>query len=180
MEFLTPAECEEFFVRVGFDAEAVMNLRRVDKKHAANFHYQSRLGPMKRTCELIATKFPSYTTALFWTSCSPWGDGVSSEDDPYRARSEWQQITAFRKARGETRRLYDAPGHLFGTAERDAIALFAEVAIGIGWDSVLAARPNKTVIYFSHDDIVQVQSDKNLSEISEQMTKLGFKRGEFC
>ena len=178
MEFLTRDQCFDFAKRAGVVAKPSRDLPRIAKKHAAVFYAESIKPIARRSAEIVAEWFPKYETALLWISGWPFGDGWGEHDSPMRTRPEWKRFHELRRSQGEQRRLHDAPGHLLGTEERTVIANLSELAIVIGWDSMLLAKPNRAVIYLSHDDDITVQSDRNISSLSAALAELGLTRGD--
>jgi hypothetical protein len=180
MEFLTKEQCREFMKRAGLDADLAMDTRRIPSiKNAARFYYDGIPGGL-HAGKALADWYPKYNSAVFWASGSPWGDGWGEFDHLNMAhRPKWQELVALRAARGEPRRIYDMPGHLLAPEERALIVTLVEAAVATGWDCVLAARPHHAVMYCSHDDCFEIQSDKNLTSIAEKLEKLGLRRGEF-
>ena len=180
MEFLTREQCVEFARRVGVVTKARdLNLPSVRKKHRAVF-YKESLNPIARRCvQVVVELFPKYTRALLWITGSPGNEGWGEIDSFMRERKSWRKFADLRRARGEERRLYDAPGHLLTPDERPLIADLAEPAILHGWDSLLLAKPNTTAVYFSHNDDIRVISDKNVSTWSAAFTGLGLTRGDW-
>jgi hypothetical protein len=53
------------------------------------------------------------------------------------------------------------------------------MAIGIGWDCALVARPSRALVYFHHDEVLKIQSDHNVTMLANKLQKLGFTRKEF-
>jgi hypothetical protein len=180
MEFLTREQCVEFAKRVGVASKPqYAHLPAIRKKHHAVF-YEESLNPVARRCgEVIAELYPSYTNLLVWITGSPGGDGWEGEHyEHLRSRTSWKRFMALRRSHGEERRLYDAPGHVLTPSERQTIPELAEPAILHGWDTLLLAKPNVAAIYLSHDDDIIIQSDKNISSLSNALTGLGLTRGD--
>ena len=90
----------------------------------------------------------SWDECLLWITA--WGIWPSSED--------WPTFYAARGSRGERRSLSDAPGHVFASAEADALETFLTLVIEQGWDAELLIAPNPNVVrrlFLSHDGWVQ-------------------------
>ena len=175
MQFLTKDGCAEFMTRAGLDSDAVFHLRHLrDKKHATELFYKSRLADALTPGKEIETWLPKFTSALFWISGSPWGDGWGEDHDGMRNRIEWKKLKKLRESHGESQRLYNTPGHLLEPGDRGLIPQLVEIALLAGWDCALMARPNTAVVYCSHDDSLVIQSDRNVTGISETLRKLGF------
>jgi hypothetical protein len=180
MEFLTREQCVEFAARVGVSAKPqYAHLPTIRKKHSAVF-YDESLNPVARRCaQAVADWFPKYQTLLLWITGSPGGDGWEGEHYAHmRSQDSWKKFMKLRRSHGDPRRLYDTPGHLLSPEERPLIVDLSEPAILHGWDTLLLAKPNVAAVFLSHDDDIEVQSEKNISSLSAALTGLGLTRGD--
>lgn len=61
-------------------------------------------------------------------------------------------FAALRLAGGEARPLHEAPGHLFGSDETDALTSYLQVAILAGWGGIALGLENGGRFILSHDE----------------------------
>jgi hypothetical protein len=180
MDFLTKQQCMDMMESASLHSDEVMRLRRIpERKNAADFFHPDSSAKMTRAGAVIADWFPKYKWALFWFSGSPFGDGWGEFDGGVRARPQWGRLKAWRESHGAHGRVYDTPGHLLTSDERSALLPLAAMAIGIGWDCALVARPSRALVYFHHDEVLKIQSDHNVTMLAKKLEKLGFTRKEF-
>jgi hypothetical protein len=94
----------------------------------------------------------------------------SLEPNPPRA---WLDVAKWRKAMGEPRDLYAAPGHLFAPEERDLLAKVLAFAIRWGWHAYVAAKPQKFVLRVCLDDYLRICARSTPSDLLDNLRKLG-------
>lgn len=58
----------------------------------------------------------------------------------------------FRLSYGESRRLIDAPGHIFGQAEIEDALSFVTLAVLFLWDCYVLTPQGNKLLFFSHDE----------------------------
>ena len=99
------------------------------------------------------------------------GDGWSEENE----RDErWQRYRLWRVANGDQRRLYDAPGHRFERGEGDSVSQVIEFALQLGWDTLVAAKPRRQILFLSHDDRMEIYHGFQRRWLAETLIALGY------
>ncbi|UPK07611.1 hypothetical protein [Bradyrhizobium sp. 170] len=172
MRFVTQSESEPFFLKLGISRSGL-----VPGSHSAirlktfDAYYQSRLSVAAQVADALATHQGNFTACLLWAHDLVWGDRSLEERPP----SDWAEYRRWRQTRGEKRSLRDAPGHFFDNGERDTLASVIEWAIHMGWDTLIAAKPNKAAIHLSHDDRITIYARSRPSELIARLTALGLK-----
>jgi hypothetical protein len=64
-------------------------------------------------------------------------------------------VLGLRRAHGESRRLIDAPGHLFDSKEKDELVGWVNSMMTFGWDGYLFASPfHGNMFQTSHEDFL--------------------------
>jgi hypothetical protein len=175
MRFVTLSESEPFFLRLGINRDGlVTGSRSATRLKTFDAYYQSRLPTARRVSEALAAYLGGFTLCLLWAHDFVWGDRSLEERPP----SDWAEYRQWREARGERRLLHEAPGHLFDAGEHSALAKVIEWAIYMGWDALIATKPNKAVIHLSHDDRITIYARSKPSELITRLTALGLKPGQ--
>lgn len=95
-------------------------------------------------------------TLLFITE---WGIWPSSEN--------WHLYYKVRQTYGDSRLLYEAPGHLFLEHEVEDLASFMQLSMLNGWGGYLLTEANYVNAFFSHDEYIDFfgNSGANLTDI---------------
>ena len=166
MKFLTHAECEAYFAKLGIDRDGLIGgSHGADRYKTLEAFYKPELAD--RMAELIAAAQGRYAECLLW--CAELVFNRSLEPNPPRA---WLDFAEWRKAMGEPRDLHGAPGFLFAPQERDFLAKVVAFAIRWGWDAYVAAKPNKFVLRVCHDDYLTIYSRSTPGGLLEDLRKL--------
>jgi hypothetical protein len=177
MQFLTKSECEALCESGGFGTGEVQGRTRVaEMKNAVLFFYTSRLNEARLVADQLVAYIGDFRWAMLWAYEFPWGDRSLEENPP----QDWRHHARWRQTAGETRTLYDAPGHFFEPEERVKLADAIEFAIYTGWDAALLGKPAQCIITLSHDDFIAVQSRYNLTALEKELNRLGLRRGDFA
>jgi hypothetical protein len=188
MECLTRPECVDYAWKVRLDSDDLLGRRRraagrkraaiLDSKHTATFIYESLLKQSAAVCQLLTECLGDFTWAVLWAYELPFGDRSTEAEPP----GGWGRYASWRQAAGESRRLYDAPGHLFAAGERSAVAEALVFAIRLGWDAVLFGSPPRAVIRLSHDDDIDImaRSAKEISRVTDALVRLGLSKSKFA
>jgi len=167
MKFLTRPECEAYFAKLGIDSDGLIaGSRGADRYKTLEAFYEPELAD--RMADFIATGQGRYVECLLWCAETVFNRGL--EPNPPRA---WLAFAEWRRAMGEPRDLYEAPGHLFAPEERDRLTKVVAFAIRWGWDAYVAAKPNKFVLRVCHDDYLTIYSRSTPSGLLDDLRKLG-------
>lgn len=67
-------------------------------------------------------------------------------------------FNAYRSTLGETRRLFEAPFHEFGTGDYAALECLLDLVLFFVWNATLIDAVNGTVFHIGHDEWVTVQA----------------------
>lgn len=113
-----------------------------------------------------------WSEALLVMEEAVWGDGYDGTD------TRWIEFYSWRRSRGEVRRLYDAPGHLFAAHDKSELQTALIFALRLGWDASLFASPGRVKVHFSHDDFVRLERVPNWRMLSRALSEIGFRSTE--
>lgn len=170
MQFITDAECETFFAKLGIDRDGLVpGTRGADRFKMTEVMYRDPFPIADRVGRSIAAHQGKFAECLVWCTGVVFGD-LSLEPDPPRA---WRDYYGWRKSMGEPRVLHDAPGHLFESGERDDLAKVVAWAMCMRWEAYVAAKPNKFVISICHDDFLTLYSRSTPGGLLDDLRKLG-------
>jgi hypothetical protein len=100
-------------------------------------------------CHFIARTLSYNDDVLLWVT--EWGIWRSSEN--------WHLFEKLRLSYGESRRLDEAPGHLFREYEMSDLATLLQVAIDNGWGGYVMAAMSPVNIFFSHDEFIDFYAE---------------------
>jgi hypothetical protein len=103
---------------------------------------------------------------LYLFSISTEGDGTE----------RWVRYQRWRIANGETRRLHEAPGHLFEAHEGRQLSDAIAFALEIGWDALLSATPGRQLMVMSHDDRIEIHRGFGARPLADELIALGYWR----
>jgi hypothetical protein len=117
----------------------------------------------------IAAAPGRFTEAMLLFRFAVHGDGWGSP------RPEWRRFGAWRTAMGESRRLADAPGHVFAAHETEHFATALAFAMELGWDAVVAVKPKRQLLWLSHDDFIEVHRGFGGGALRRALISLGFR-----
>jgi hypothetical protein len=121
--------------------------------------------------QLIADSIGGFSkvTMLFLFAIT--GDGWNEDAREHKC---WRAYRQWREAAGDTRRLYDAPGHRFDAGEASQLTRVIELALELGWDALIAAVPGRQLAFLSHDDRMEVCRGFESRALSEKLVALGY------
>jgi hypothetical protein len=172
MRFITESEARPIFAKLGIDCRGpIAASRAAEGLKTFDIYYRSRLVVARETAELIAAGQEGFTSCLLWACALVWGDRSLEEIAP----PDWARYDRWRRAQGEMRPIYAAPGHLFGEAESGLLATAIEGAIHMGWDALMVAKPAKMIIQFSHDDRITIFARTRPSKLFAELESIGLK-----
>jgi len=75
-----------------------------------------------------------------------------SEWSVWRSGERMHVFDRFRMSYGETRRLIEAPGHVFNQTEIEDAISFVTIAVLFLWNCHVVTPERRKVLYFSHDE----------------------------
>jgi hypothetical protein len=170
MRFLTDADCEPWFAKLGFDRDGLVpGTRGAERFKISEVMYGDPFPIAERVGRSIAAHQGNFAECLLWCEGVVFGD-LTREPDPPRA---WRDYYRWRRQMGETRILYDAPGHLFVPSERDALAQVVAWAMCMRWEAFIAAKPNKFVLSLCHDDYLTLYARSTPGGLLDDLRRLG-------
>ena len=170
MQFIAASECETFFAKLGIDRHGLIpGSRGADRFKMLEVGYYDPHVVADRLSSYISVHQGAFSTCLVWCYDIVFGDR-SLEANPPRV---WQDYSRWRKSMGELRTLYDTPGHLFETDERDLLVKVIAWALRLRWEAYIAAKPNKFVLRVCHDDFLTLYSRSTPSGLLDDLRKLG-------
>ena len=89
-----------------------------------------------------------------WDECLLWARGWGV----WGSGEDWPAYYSLRGAQAERRSLDKAPGHLFGTGERDLFVTFLTQVMENAWDADVLVAPRIKRIHVSHDEWLELRS----------------------
>ena len=134
-------------------------------------YYESGHRDYSEAANAIVAAAGKFTDAtlhfLFCVSGDGWNDGLGADE-------RWDRYKRWRGANGESRRLYDAPGHRFEAHEAGHLSDTIAFALQLGWDALIAARPGRQLLFLSHDDRMEIYRGFEWRSLAEKLMKLGY------
>jgi hypothetical protein len=170
MRFITKAESQAYFAKLGIDGRGLIpGTRGAARLKTFDIYYQSPLAAGDKVARALAAHLGDFSEHLLWAHDLIFGDkSVEAMPPP-----GWSEYRRWRKAEGETRSLYEAPGHLFDAGEGEALCRIIALAITMGWDALICTKPGKFVIHLSHDDRISIYSRSQPSALFAALRPLG-------
>ena len=165
MRFLSSDESHTLDQSIRHQFRSVADRPRVELCYASG---QKDYAPAAR---LIAQAAGTFSEAAVLFSFCMTGDGWLEHN---RADPGWQTYRQWRKNLGETRRLYDAPGHLAESGEIEHLSRVIEFALILGWDAMVTAKPGRNLLFLSHDDRLDVMVGFEARTLAKKLLKLGY------
>jgi hypothetical protein len=124
-----------------------------------------------RAANAITVSISEFTEAtllfLFCVGGDVWNEGTAMNE-------RWNRYKRWRRATGEMRRLHDAPGHQFEPHEAEHLSQAIEFAFQLGWDALLAAKPRRQLLLFSHDDRMEIYRGSEWRRLAKKLIALGY------
>lgn len=114
---------------------------------------------------LVVASLGDFSEATYLFLQCPWGEGADTD-------LSWSEFRKWRAELGERRRLYDAPGQVFERGEADGLSRLLEFSLNLGWDGLLAAKPGRHLMFFSHDDFIEVYSGRGAGRLARELAAL--------
>jgi hypothetical protein len=166
MYFLTRDESKRLEKNLRRQIDAQPKPRRV-------LYYDSGARDYTTAASLIVDSIGAFTeaTVIFLFAIS--GDGWNGHLQQHKG---WGAYRRWREAIGDTRRLYEAPGHRFETGEQAHLVKVVELALLLGWDAIVAAVPGRQLAVLSHDDRMEIYRGFESMALSEKLVALRYWR----
>lgn len=139
-------------------------------KPKALLYYASGRASYAADASEIVTSLKAYSQATLVFELAITGDGYAGTNQP---DPRWKAYRRWRSSVGETRRLYDAPGHVFAAEDRESLLWVMDLALQIGWDTWLAATPGRHLAFLSHDDRIELYSGLEARVLAKRLLALG-------
>jgi hypothetical protein len=136
-------------------------------------YYQSGKRDYGSDAQVIVAALGVFTKVTVLYQFAITGDGW---DELIQDHEGWTAYRTWRNAAGETRRLYDAPGHQFEASEADQLVRVIASALELGWDALVAASPKQQLASLAHDDRMEIYRGFESSALSEKLVALGYWR----
>jgi hypothetical protein len=136
VKFYTKLDCEEWI-----SARDLVHPDRTNDLSEIMVSYPEKTANYRLVSTWISNHLMSDRETLLWIT--EWGIWPSSED--------WVLYDRMRQFNGGSRRLYEAPGHLFAQAEYTDFELFLRVALESGWGGWFLPQADVS-FFFSHDE----------------------------
>jgi hypothetical protein len=144
------------------------NLRRqIAGRPKLVLYYNSGNRDYAAAADAITASIGTFTVAtMLFQFCVSVDDGT--------ANGPWTRYRQWRNANGETRPLYDAPGHQFESHEARQLAEAIVFSLALGWDALLTARPGRRLMVLSHDDRIEVHRGFGGRSLADPLLALGY------
>jgi hypothetical protein len=136
-------------------------------------YYQSGKRDYASAAQAIAAALGAFSKAVVLFQFAITGDGWNEDARDLRG---WRAYREWREAAGDTRRLYDAPGHQFEGAEGERLERVIEFALILGWDALIAVAPKRELAVLSHDDRMEIYRGFDRRRLSGKLVALGYWR----
>jgi len=136
-------------------------------------YYKSGKRDYSEAANAIATSLGRFTEATLCFSFCISGDGWGIDPQP---DERWVRYRQWRGAQGENRRLFDAPGHLFGSHEAEQLSRTLVFAFELGWDALLGVKPGRQLLSLSHHDRLDVYRGFGGRSLADKLIPLGYWR----
>jgi hypothetical protein len=170
MYFVTAAQSQAFFAKLGIDRHGLVSGSRSALRHkTVDVFYDSPLRAAPAVAAALVASQGTFSTCLVWAHGLISGDRSSEHDPP----PGWAEYRGWRNASGEPRSLHEAPGHVFDAGETAPLADVIAWAILMGWDALLGAKPARSVVHLSHDDRITISSRTTPVRLIARLEKLG-------
>jgi hypothetical protein len=115
-------------------------------------YYKSGAHDYSQAANAIAAstgRFTQVTLLFLWCLSGGWREETATS-------GQWSRYRQWREASGEKRPLYDAPGHQFESHEVEHFSRALDFALQLGWDALVAAKPQRQLLLLSHDDRMEI------------------------
>jgi hypothetical protein len=112
-------------------------------------------------------KFTQVTLLFLWCLSGGWDERTATSEP-------WSRYRQWREATGETRPLYDAPGHQFEAHEVEHFSKAVEFSLQLGWDALVATKPRRQLLLLSHDDRMEIYRGFERRLLAEKLIALGY------
>lgn len=168
--FIARPNAEQFFAKLGFDRTGpITGGRAAARCKTFDIYYQSRLKGAREVARCLAFHQGQFATCHLWACDLVWGDRSQEASPP----PDWAQYSRWKASLGEHRSVYEVPGHVYDPGEHRLLAETIEHAIYMGWDTLIASKPARSVYHLSHDDRITVYARSQPSMLFEELAKLG-------
>lgn len=85
----------------------------------------------------------------------------------------WPLFETLRRADGELRPLYEAPGHMFAADEQEALMSYLQLIIIFGWGCILLGIENRHRLIVSHDSWASIRSLSDMPGLIKTVSDFG-------
>ncbi|MGE3143313.1 MAG: hypothetical protein AB7L65_08320 [Hyphomonadaceae bacterium] len=141
VQFISKSESAAYFHRLGIETDGLFpGSRAAARLKSYELFYKSRLATAREVSLALADAQGDFSECVVWPFDLVWGDQSADED----ASADWAAYARWREGHGEPRRLYEAPDHVAEAKEHLELARLLEMAIYLGWDTLVAARPGSS------------------------------------
>jgi hypothetical protein len=170
MRFIGEAEAAAYFQRLGIAPSGlVRGSRAASRFKTDHLFYRSRLNTARSVASVLAGACGDYEECVVWAADLVWGDRSADEYPP----PDWVNYRLWREGHGETRGIYDAPGHVFDASERAELERLLELAIYMGWDTLVGPRPCVVLMQLSHHDQISLHARTRKPGLLADLDRLG-------
>ena len=153
MRFITKSESEAYFAKLGIEGRGLVpGSPSAVRLKTFDIYYRSPFAAAREVEHALAVHQGDFSACLLWACGLIFGDRSLEAAPP----PGWSDYRHWREAHGESRSLYEAPGHVFDAGEGEMLSRIIALAIVMGWDALVAAKPGKFTIHLSHDDRISI------------------------
>jgi hypothetical protein len=155
----------------------IRSLRSEQKPESHVFQFESQYAvPRDAGRKTALARLLSATKSEYDSECMLWITGYGiwpSSENP-------ELFYSLRRFHGESRRLPDAPCHLFASTESTDLECFLDLALYFSWDARLYVLETGLVIYLSHDEMMSVfcDSEAEFENCRAQLETFGIAENE--
>jgi hypothetical protein len=170
MRFITKSESEAYFAKLGIEGRGLVpGSRSAVRLKTFDIYYRSPFAAAREVAHALAVHQGDFSACLLWACGLIFGDRSLEAAPP----PGWSDYRHWREAHGESRSLYEAPGHVFDAGEGEMLSRIIALAIVMGWDALVAAKPGKFTIHLSHDDRISIYARSQPSGLFGALSPLG-------
>jgi hypothetical protein len=163
MFFMTREEAARWVTALGPDASYLAN-DYVDSLRPGSIRIETRgRGSSYALAKYLASSAPNPREQCLWIT--DYGIWPSSEN--------LHLYYKVRAAYGDTRRIGEAPAHLFLGHEQADLTSFLHLALDNGWGGHLVSSPPWLVAHVSHDGWIVIETSENPVSTARALEKLG-------
>lgn len=161
MRFLTNEESLEWCKGYGYEVA----------DGAPMLSYELRIRYPKSAPQLLAMAGVIEDILQYYSTCLVW----VTQSGIWRSSENLHLYHVWRKSHGDSRFLFEAPGHWFLDYERTDLITLLHMALLFGWDAHVVPSPNGAAAFLSHDEVCDFafSHEASIPAVMERFAKMG-------